>query len=134
MGLLRTVLIVGALPLGALGIWRLARPLGSRRARITALVVYACLPVGLNAMARGRWDGLVLYALVPWMANQLVKGSRLAPFGPVGGDVGPGVSDRPVWQRVLLLGVVTALAAMVEPFAVVVLRGAWPCASRWAAC
>ena len=31
-------------PLGALGIWRLARPLGSRRARITALVVYACLP------------------------------------------------------------------------------------------
>ena len=104
MGLLRTVLIVGALPLGALGIWRLARPLGSRRARITALVVYACLPVGLNAIARGRWDGLVLYALVPWMANQLVKGSPLAPFGPVGGDVGPGVSDRPVWQRVLLLG------------------------------
>jgi GT2 family glycosyltransferase len=120
MGLLRTVLVVAALPLGALGIWRLARPLGSRRARITALVVYVCLPVGINAMARGRWDGLVIYGLVPWMANQLVKGSQLAPFGPVGGDVGPGVADRPVWQRILLLGVVTALAAMVEPVAVVI--------------
>ena len=31
---------------GVLGMWRLARPLGSRRARITAMVVYACLPVG----------------------------------------------------------------------------------------
>ncbi len=119
MGLLRTVLVVGALPLGVLGVWRLARPLGSRRARITAMVVYACLPLGINAVARGRWDGLVLYGLLPWMANQLVKGSRLAPFGPVDGDIGPGVADRPVWQRILLLGVVTALAAMVVPFAVV---------------
>jgi GT2 family glycosyltransferase len=121
MSLLRTVLIIGALPLGAVGIWRLARPLGSRRARITALVVYACLPVAINAVARGRWDGLAMYAFAPWMANQLARGSRLAPFGPVTGDVGPGVTERSVVQRIALLGLVTAVAALVVPFAAVAL-------------
>ena len=121
MGLLRTVLIVGALPLGALGIWRLARPLGSRRARITALVVYVCLPLGINALARGRWDGLVLYGFMPWILNQLARASGLAPFGDDRGDAGPGVVDRPVTQRVLMLGLVTALAALVAPIAVVVM-------------
>ena len=119
MGLLRTVVVLGALPLGALGMWRLARPIGSRRARIVALVVYACIPVGFNAIAEGRWTGLVIYGFAPWMVNQLAKGSRLAPFGPVGDPAGPGATDRPVVQRVLLLGVVTALAMLVTPVAVV---------------
>ncbi|MGZ4683920.1 MAG: glycosyltransferase, partial [Acidimicrobiales bacterium] len=120
MDLLRTVLILGALPLGVIGIWRMARPLGSRRARIVTLVVYACVPVGFNAVAQGRWTGLVMYGLAPWMMNQLLKGSGLAPFGSVGGDPGPGVSERPIIQRILLLGITTALAAMVVPFALVV--------------
>ena len=119
MSLLRTVLLVGALPFGAVGIWRLARPLGSRRARIVALVVYACVPVGFNAMAQGRWPGLVMYGFAPWILNQLLKGSALAPFGPIGGDAGPGVTDRPLLQRILLLGLTTALAAMIVPFAIV---------------
>jgi GT2 family glycosyltransferase len=121
MGLLRTVLIVGALPLGAVGIWRLARPLGSRRARIAALVVYACLPLGINALARGRWDGLVLYGFMPWILNQLARASGVAPFGAGAGDAGPGVIDRPVTQRILMLGLVTALAALVAPVAVAVM-------------
>ena len=120
MSLLRTVLILGALPIGVLGIWRMARPLGSRRARIVTLVVYACVPVGFNAIAQGRWTGLVMYGLAPWMMNHLLKGSRLAPFGSIGGDPGPGVSDRPIVQRILLLGVVTAIAATLVPFALVV--------------
>ena len=61
------------------GIWRLARPLGSRRARITALVVYVCLPLGINALARGRWDGLVLYGFMPWILNQLARASGRGP-------------------------------------------------------
>lgn len=119
MGLLRTVVVLGALPLGALGMWRLARPIGSRRARIVALVVYTCIPVGFNAVAEGRWTGLVIYGFAPWMVNQLAKGSRLAPFGPIGDPPGPGAADRPVTQRVLLLGLVTALAALVTPVAIV---------------
>jgi GT2 family glycosyltransferase len=120
MGLLRTVLIVGALPLGVLGIWRLARPLGSRRARIVALIIYACVPIGFNAVAQGRWPGLVMYGLAPWMINQLARASGLAPYGSIGGDPGPGVTDRPLVQRVLLLGLVSALAAMLVPFALVI--------------
>ena len=120
MSLLRTVLILGALPIGVIGIWRMARPLGSRRARIVSLLVYACVPIGFNAVAQGRWTGLVMYGLAPWMMNHLLKGSRLAPFGSVGGDPGPGVSERPILQRILLLGVVTAMAAMLVPFALVV--------------
>ena len=61
-----------------------------------------------------------MYGLAPWMFNQLLKGSGLAPFGSIGGDPGPGVSDRPIIQRILLLGIITALAAMVVPFALVV--------------
>ena len=119
MALVRTVLIVGALPLGVIGVWRLARPLGSRRARIVSLVVYACVPIGFNAMAQGRWAGLVMYGLAPWMINQLLRASGLAPYGSIGGDPGPGVTERPVLQRVLLLGLVTALATMLVPFALV---------------
>jgi GT2 family glycosyltransferase len=123
MAFLRTVLVIGALPLGVVGIWRLARPLGTRRSRIVALVVYACLPIGFNAIAQGRWTGLIMYAFAPWMLNQLLRSSGLAPFGSVGGDPGPGVRDRPLVQRVLLLGLVTALAAMLVPFAFVVVPG-----------
>ena len=120
MALLRTVLVVGLLFVGVIGIWRMARPLGSRRARLVTLVVYACVPVGFNAMAQGRWTGLVMYGLAPWMFNQLLKASGLAPFGSVGGEPGPGVSERPLRQRVLLLGLITALAVMLVPFALVV--------------
>ncbi|MEI7593233.1 MAG: glycosyltransferase family 2 protein [Actinomycetes bacterium] len=120
MSLLRTVLVVGALPLGVIGIWRLARPLGTRRARIVTLVVYACIPIGFNAIAQGRWSGLVIYAFAPWMMNQILRGSQLAPFGSVGGEPGPGITDRPLTYRIVMLGLVTALAAMLVPFAMVV--------------
>jgi GT2 family glycosyltransferase len=119
MALLRTVLLVGSLPLGVIGVWRLARPLGSRRARIVSLVIYACVPIGFNAMAQGRWPGLVMYGLAPWMVNQLLRASALAPYGPIAGEPGPGVTERPLVQRVLLLGLVTAVATMLVPFALV---------------
>ncbi|HEX7442749.1 MAG TPA: glycosyltransferase family 2 protein, partial [Acidimicrobiales bacterium] len=119
MGLLRTVVLLGALPLGALGMWRLARPIGSRRARIVALFVYVGIPVGFNALAVGHWTGLVLYGFAPWIVNQLAKSSGLSPFGSVGGEAGPGAVDRPARQRILVLGVTTALAALVAPIVVV---------------
>ncbi|MEJ7585716.1 MAG: glycosyltransferase family 2 protein, partial [Acidimicrobiales bacterium] len=43
-GLLRTVLILALVPIGLVGIWRLARPVGSLRAGVAALVVYAAIP------------------------------------------------------------------------------------------
>ncbi len=123
MGQLRRVLILGMLPLGALGMWRLAKPIGSRRSRIVALVVYAVIPVAVNSIGIGRWSGLVSYALAPWIINQLARASRLAPFGAVGDEAGPGIVERPVRQRVLILGVVTAIGAAFVPYLLVLVPG-----------
>ncbi|MCX7619698.1 MAG: glycosyltransferase family 2 protein [Acidimicrobiales bacterium] len=120
MQLLRQVLIVGTLPLGAIGMWRLLRPIGSRRSKIVGLLLYVASPVPYNAMAQARWGALVVYALVPWMLAILAKASRVAPYGAIGGQIGPGVPDRPLVHHVVMLGVVTALAAMLVPFTVAI--------------
>lgn len=106
-GLARTALILAALPVGALGAWRLARPIASRRARIAALLVFVANPLTYNALAQGRWPGLVLCALFPWMLLQLAKASRLDPYG----------SDRPLAHHVVALGVLVALATLWIPAA-----------------
>ena len=121
MGLLRTLLILGMLPLGALFAYRLPRPTGSRWAQLAALLVYAAVPLPYNALARGRWDAVVLYAAAPLLLAMLARASRVVPFGSEGGDAGPGARDAPWWLRVLAIGFVTALAATVAPVAVVLL-------------
>ena len=123
MGTLRKVLILGMLPLGVLGMWRLGRPIGSRRSRSIGLVLYAVIPVASGAFAVGNWGGLVLYGLAPWIINQLARSSRLAPFGIVGGDAGPGIAERTVIQRIFILGVLTAIGALWVPATVVVMVG-----------
>jgi GT2 family glycosyltransferase len=120
LGLVRKVLILGMLPLGAAGIWRLGKPVGSRRSRIVALVVYAAVPLPYNALASGQWSALALYGLTPWIVSHLAKASGLAPFGSIGGDPGPGIRSRPLVQRVVAVGVLTALAAMIAPVALLV--------------
>lgn len=123
MDLLRNVLILGMLPLGAIGIWRLCRPIGSRRAKIVGLLSYAAVPVAYNSLAQARWTGLVMYAATPWMLVHLLRASRVAPFGSVGGSAGPHVPDRPLLHHVVSLGVVTALASMLVPFSSAVVLG-----------
>jgi len=118
MGLLRAILILGTMPVGLIGMWRLAKPVGSRRSRIVALVVYAAVPVPYNALAGGRWGGLVMYALSPWILSQLAAASRVAPWGDLGGEPGPGVRDRPLFQRMIAVGVLTALATLLSPAAI----------------
>lgn len=119
MDLLRKVLVLGMVPLGMAGMWRFAKPIGSRRSRIVALVVYAAVPVAFNALAGGQWGGLVLYGLTPWILSQMAKASRLAPFGELGGVAGPGVADRPLVQRVVVVGALTAFGAMLFPVTIV---------------
>ena len=122
-GLARTVLVLAALPLGAAGAWRLARPIGSRRARIAALVVWVANPLVYNALSRGRWGSLVLCALAPWILLQLARASRLSPFGDVGGPAGPGAPPRPMLHHVVGLGVLTALVGLWVPVAPAVVVG-----------
>ena len=123
MGLLRSVLIIGAIPVGALGAWRLARPIGSTRASVAALAVYLALPVPYNALARGSWSGLLLYAVSPWLLLMMGRASGIAPFGPEGAADGERAAGSPRRRAVPLLlgmGIVLAVVAAFVPFVIVI--------------
>jgi GT2 family glycosyltransferase len=78
MGLARTVATAGLMVIGALGIWRAARPFANERARLTALVVYGLVPLAPNAFAGGRWGGLAAYAAAPFVMSWLVSVAGVA--------------------------------------------------------
>jgi GT2 family glycosyltransferase len=120
-GFLRTVVILAPLLLGVLGVARLAKPLGSRRARLVAVVAYAAVPVGTNALSTGRWAGIVAYGLAPWVLSALAGASDVAPYGVVGGSAGPGIRHRPLSQRIVAVGLVVAVAAAVDASLLLVL-------------
>jgi len=122
-GLLRTVLIIGSVPVGALGAWRLAKPLGSRRASVTSLAVYLAIPVPYNALASGSWSGLLVYALSPWLLLALGRASGAAPFGPANADPDEPAASlvrRSPLQAVFGLALALAFVACVVPFVLVV--------------
>ena len=108
MALLQTLLVVSALPLGVVGAYRLARPLGSQRACLAALVVYGAVPVVYNAMADGRLSGLVAYAAAPWVLSRLLRVTGMEPFG----EAEP---TRPLSRDILALGLLLAVAAALAP-------------------
>ncbi|MGI8758347.1 MAG: glycosyltransferase [Acidimicrobiales bacterium] len=114
MGVLQQLLVLGALPAGLLGVWRLTRPLGSPRARAVGLVVYAAVPLPYDALARGRWGGLLLYAAAPWILARLLAATGEEPFDA--GEQGAG------WRRrlapVVGLGILVALVAAFVPLVV----------------
>ncbi|MGH9246404.1 MAG: glycosyltransferase [Acidimicrobiales bacterium] len=110
MGLLRMLLVVGLLVAGPAGMWRLTRPLESIRARAVGLVVYTAIPVGYNAIATGRWGGLVMWAAAPYVMARLARATGRAPY-------------RRLARRrteILSLGLLTAVVAAFVPFAAVV--------------
>lgn len=118
MGLLRTLLTVGLLPIGAWTAYRLPAATGSRQAQVAALLVYASNPLPYNALANGRWGALALYAAVPTMVAMLARASRLAPFGPRSGTPGLVRGSTRVRHQILGLGLLTALVAALVPVAV----------------
>lgn len=100
VGLARTLLVVGSIPLGAIGAYRFARPLvGATAPAVVAALAYAVNPVPRNAIATGRLGPLVLFALGPFLVAKMVRAAG-------GGGA--------VWSRTrLYLGLVmtTAVAA-----------------------
>lgn len=112
---LRAVLIVGLLPLGAIGAWRLARPIGSARASVAAFAVYLAIPVPYNALAGGSWSGLLAFAAAPWLLLLMGRASGIAPYGPALAVDGERAASLPVRRPLglvlstgLLLGVLIA--------------------------
>ena len=106
--LLQKVLVLGAWPVAAVGIWHLARPFGSTLARVVGVVAYLVVPLPYNALAAGAWGALVAYAVAPWLLYSLLRMTYLEPFV----DGGPGAAR---WPRVLAFGVLLAAAAVFVP-------------------
>lgn len=122
LGLLRTVLILGTVPIGALGAWRLARPIGSARASVASFAVYLAIPVPYNAIAEGSWSGLLVYALSPWLLLALGRASGAAPFGPANAapdEPAAHLRKRSPLRLVLGLGLALAAVATLVPFVIV---------------
>lgn len=71
MGLLHTAAVVGTLLIGAWGMWRLARCLGTTRARLVATVVYLALPLMSQLMSMGHWGALAVAAALPWSIDSM---------------------------------------------------------------
>jgi GT2 family glycosyltransferase len=86
VGLLQKIVVLGCIPAGAVGMARLIRPTGSRRAGLASTLVYLAVPLPYDALATGRWDALLAYAACPWIVGFLARASRLAPFGPLGAE------------------------------------------------
>jgi GT2 family glycosyltransferase len=138
-GLLQQVVVLGCIPAGAWGMSRLVRPFACARARLVAAIAYLALPLAVDALARGRWDGLVAFAATPWVVLELAKASGLEPFSRSAGSGGsvPGTAASAgtrstahaalgvPWRRTLArsalaLGVLEAVAMSFAPALVVV--------------
>jgi len=124
--LLQHVVVLGMLPLGAWGALRLARPLGTRSARVAACIAYLVVPLPYNAIAAGRWSGLVAYAALPWLLGLLIRTTALAPFVVATGvTTGPGPRPplsplRRIVATALLLGAAGAVEPALLPLALLV--------------
>jgi GT2 family glycosyltransferase len=114
VGLARTLLVVAALPVGAIGAYRFARRLVHLRGpALAAAVAYGVNPVARNAIATGRLGPLALYALFPFVIGRIVGLARLDADASIG-EPAPYPKPR---GRFLRLALLVALAAACYPVA-----------------
>ena len=117
-GLLLTVLVLGCIPVGALGVARLVRPFGSAKARLAATLAYLAVPVAYDALATGRLGALVGYAATPWIIRRLARVSEVAPLGSASAVWSPrAVRQRSMFGNVVALGVLEAVVCSIAPAA-----------------
>ena len=113
--LLWTLLVLAALPVGAVGVWRLTQPVGGGRSRAVAVLVYLSVPLPYDALREGRLAPMAAFAVVPWVVRRLVGAQGVAPYGIRGGEAGPGTRLRGLWSEVLATGLLLAAVAAVDP-------------------
>jgi GT2 family glycosyltransferase len=119
MGILPRAVLVGAVPLGAFGIWRLLAPIGSKRARLVGAIAFVLLALGPNLVAQGRVDVLVALALVPFVIRRLLITAGVRPFGDRVPPGAVGIFD-PRWRssrrgRLVVLGALEAVVVALDP-------------------
>ncbi|MET0145968.1 MAG: glycosyltransferase [Ilumatobacteraceae bacterium] len=120
MGLGLTVLVVGSVFVGVWGAWRLATLYPSNRARVSALLVYAAVPLVPGVISTGRLSALFAYAAIPWFVHLLRVAVGIGTADPAAAvdDLRDGVialSWRERVRRTALLTVATAVAVALAP-------------------
>lgn len=121
MGILPRAALVLAIPVGAFGVWRLLKPIGSNRARLVGAVAYLCLPLGENLVAAGRIDVLIAVAVMPFLIRRLLAVAGTPGFAPAASAPDESLLGR-AWRsttlgRVVLLGALDALVTALDPAA-----------------
>ena len=124
MSLALTMSVIGAVVIGAAGVWRLATVFPSNRARIAVMVVYVATPLAPGMLATGSWSGLAWYAALPWLVHLLRRSIGIDTADPslVEVELVDGIAPIAVRQRVrfiALLSLVLAIAAAFTPVVVV---------------
>lgn len=130
--LARTVVVAGALPIGAVGCYKLLRRMSpSAWPAVAAAGAYAANPVARNAVARGRLGPCVLFALAPFLLAALVRVADSSGSGLGMRDVG---GRRTMIAMAALSAVVTAAwppAALALPVGALALLVAAPLVGGW---
>lgn len=116
----RTIVVVGALPVGVFAAWRLGRRVtGPGWTSVAAGLAYGVNPLPRNAMAAGRFGPLVLFALGPFVVSGLLRIGGYFPELPARrrwrGYVGTGALvalTTAVWPAALALPLLVAIALL----------------------
>ncbi len=108
-------MVIATIPIGAVGVWRLVRPIGGGRSRAVAFLVYLSMPLPYDALREGRLTPLVVYALLPWWAKRLAVSQGISPYGSIGGEIGPGIKERTQLTNGLLTGLLLAIGIAFDP-------------------
>ena len=119
MGALPRAALVLAVPLGAIGMWRLLSPVGSTRARLVGAVAFVCGALGPNLVAGGRVDALPALALMPFLVRRLLVVAGVRPYAerPPHGHARVA---QPAWRttrtgQLVILGALEAVVAALDP-------------------
>ena len=130
MGLVHTLLIVGLIPIGWLGVSALCAVVADDRARLAGVFAYAAVPIPYVAMATGRHQVLIAYAVVPWALHFLRSFGGIAPsvVDDTAGDVIDHPSSEMRLQLVAKLSLLLAVTLAFSPSTVLVVV---MCAVLW---
>lgn len=122
-GWFRTLLLIGLLPLGALGAWRLGSVASYRPVAAACCASYLAIPLGTEAMANGSWSGALVWATAPWVLVRLGRIGAVAPFESLGRSWAREAVSTGVLVAVVIAFVPSAAVAILAVAAGVVLGG-----------
>jgi GT2 family glycosyltransferase len=80
MGALIRMILIFAVPVGAVGVFRILHPVASNRARMLAALAFGGLALGVNDIAAGSVSGLVALGAAPFILRRLLCLAQVAPF------------------------------------------------------